>query len=120
MAGLPIAGGNTARRQDAHDGRLKQPNTWRLFDVHGNVFEWVESHRWPRVTEAPATSPSTTREYETCRGGSWLLGPLPSRSAFRKQHKATDVSGDVGFRIAMTLDVAADAASESSSRSRKP
>jgi hypothetical protein len=45
---------------------------------------------------------------------------LPSRSAFRKQHKATDVSGDVGFRIAMTLDVAADAASESSSRSRKP
>lgn len=119
-AELPIAGGNTAREQYAHAVRLKQPNAWRLFDIHGNVFEWVESRRSPRVAEAPATSPSATHEHETCRGGSWLLGPLQSRSAFQKQHKAAGVSGDLGFRIAVTLDVAADAASEASSRARKP
>ena len=119
-AELPIPGGNTASQQYAHEVRLKQPNAWRLFDMHGNVFEWIDGARRPPVMDASATRSSNLAESEACRGGSWLLGPLQCRSAFQKQHKAADVSGDLGFRIAMTLDVADDAASEASSRSRKP
>jgi len=119
-AELPIPGGNTASQQYAHEVRLKQPNAWRLFDMHGNVFEWIDGAGRPPVMDAFATRSSTLAESEACRGGSWLLGPLQCRSAFQKQHKAADVSGDLGFRIAMTLEGADDAASGTSSRSQEP
>ncbi|HBB75158.1 MAG TPA: hypothetical protein DC048_12010 [Planctomycetaceae bacterium] len=119
-AELPIPGGNTASQQYAHEVRLKQPNAWRLFDMHGNVFEWIDGAGRPPVVDAFATRSSTLAESEACRGGSWLLGPLQCRSAFQKRHKAAGVSGDLGFRIAMTLEGADDAASGTSSRSQEP
>jgi serine/threonine protein kinase len=119
-AELPIPGGNTASEQYAHVVRLKQPNAWRLFDMHGNVLEWVDSLHASQGEKVPAKSPSPRHEHEACRGGSWLHSAFQCRSAFYKEHKAGGVSGDLGFRIALTLRMAGDNSSSESWPAREP
>ena len=64
----------------------KRPNAFGLFDMHGNVWEWVQDCFHDNYTGAPAdgsawtTACSSTR---VLRGGSWGGSPAVLRSANR-------------------------------------
>jgi len=80
----------------------KRPNAWGLYDMHGNVWEWVrdwwDPAAYPRMVDTDPTGPAAG-ETRTLRGGSWRRGSLYARSAMRDF--ATDFSrGDIGLRLA--------------------
>ena len=72
----------------------KNPNPWGLFDMHGNVAEWVldayDPGHYASIEESPASSPVNwpTELYpRTVRGGSWDDDPDRLRSAARRASK---------------------------------
>jgi formylglycine-generating enzyme required for sulfatase activity len=81
-----------------------KPNTWGLYQVHGNVSEWVEDSWHPNYDDAPVDgSPwkSDEEAYHVVRGGSWNDYPWCLRASYRQSRwKRTD---KVGLRVAMTL-----------------
>jgi len=88
-------------------GRLK-PNAWGLFDMHGNVSEWVEDCWTPVWSEIPTDGSPFARpsncEMGVTRGGSWLGSARRARSAVRFARFAPAQFPFVGFRVALTLD----------------
>src|SRR5215831_43237 len=83
-------------------GQLK-PNAWGLYDMMGNVWEWVQDWRGPYAAgqqvdpQGPATG--NARGY---RGGGWGYPPIRCRVAFRSYDSPDYVYGTHGFRLAMT------------------
>jgi formylglycine-generating enzyme required for sulfatase activity len=85
-----------------------RPNPWGLYQVHGNVTEWVADCWHPDYTGAPSdgsawrTSAGGDCQEGTIRGGSFLNGPDLLRSAHRRS--SPDMREmSVGFRVAQTL-----------------
>jgi formylglycine-generating enzyme required for sulfatase activity len=79
------------------------PNPWGLYQVHGNVAEWVEDCFEPGYADAPADG--SARAVPSCRhrvtrGGSWLDGPERLRSASRTSAEPDRRAGTIGFRVA--------------------
>ena len=75
-----------------HEVGKKKPNPWGLYDMHGNVAEWVldqydKNFFATLKTGAPALSPvvlPTDKRYpHSVRGGSWDDDPAKLRSAMR-------------------------------------
>ncbi len=83
-----------------------EPNGFGLYDMHGNVFEWVEdcgntTYRWaPKDGSAWTEGDCSLR---VLRGGSWYDSPRLLRSADRFWNYPS-VRDDVrGFRVTRTL-----------------
>ncbi|HET7697173.1 MAG TPA: SUMF1/EgtB/PvdO family nonheme iron enzyme [Vicinamibacterales bacterium] len=81
--------GNSSGRP--HPVARKGPNPWGLFDMHGNVAEWVLDHYDPTFyAQVPARAPGpvllpTHRRYSyVVRGGSWDDPAARLRSAARR------------------------------------
>jgi formylglycine-generating enzyme required for sulfatase activity len=73
-----------------HQVGEKKPNAWGLYDMHGNVAEWVlDRHTpdgYPRASQTPVVNPlvAATEIYpRVVRGGSWVDDPDKLRSAAR-------------------------------------
>lgn len=87
-----------------HPIRQKTPNDYGLYDMLGNVFEWVED--WfdaEYYANSPAENPTGPASGETkvIRGGSWLFhyqGPL--RASCREANDPDTPRSNVGFRCA--------------------
>ena len=82
------------------------PNTWGLYNVHGNVREWVENCYFGSL--ANENSDGSARPISDCRsrvrkGGSWYDHPALLRSAARGIASPDDRRNYVGFRIARNL-----------------
>ena len=82
------------------------PNPWGLYQVHGNVYEWVEDCWNPSYAGAPSdgsawvTGDCTRR---VLRGGSWQFAPWHLRSASRGTVATAADFRVVGLRIARPL-----------------
>ena len=70
-------------------------NAFGLFDMHGNVCEWVEDAWRPNYSTAPSDS-----DRRTIRGGAWDYLPRLLRSAWRDGLPADCRRDNLGFRIA--------------------
>jgi formylglycine-generating enzyme required for sulfatase activity len=84
----------------------KKPNEFRLYDMHGNVWEWVEDCWHDDYNGAPADSSAWTTadcSRRVARGGSWKVAPEYLRSANRRPLLADLQDDDLGFRVAWTL-----------------
>lgn len=76
-----------------HDVGLKKPNPWGLYDMHGNVAEWVldqlTEDGYESIAGDEALSVKEALQWpedvypRTVRGGSWELYPEECRSASR-------------------------------------
>jgi formylglycine-generating enzyme required for sulfatase activity len=83
-----------------------QPNDWGLYQVLGNVWEWVADCYHDSYTGAPTDGSAWTSaecSFRVLRGGSWNSSARDLRSANRYWY-ATDVRrADGGLRLARTL-----------------
>jgi formylglycine-generating enzyme required for sulfatase activity len=80
------------------------PNTFGLYDLHGNVWEWCADH-WHSNYQKASTSGSAWIDLKqinnayVLRGGSWFGYPDDCRSACRFRVNADDCNDVVGFRV---------------------
>jgi len=82
------------------------PNPWGLYDMNGNVWEWVEDCWNQRHEPAPDDGrPRTTGDCSSrvLRGGSWNYNPSALRSGDRYRRSTADRNHFTGFRVARTL-----------------
>jgi formylglycine-generating enzyme required for sulfatase activity len=87
-----------------HPVGQKQPNPWGLYDMHGNVLEWVQdwfgADWW--FSESAITDPHgpSSGDYRVVRGGSWFISANYLRSAYRGGSTPDNRSDNFGFRLA--------------------
>jgi formylglycine-generating enzyme required for sulfatase activity len=87
------------------------PNRFGLYDMAGNIWEWVADCTHDNYVGAPTDGSAwTTADRGNChyhidRGGSWAGGLNLLRSAHRDRTPTVNVSDDLGFRVARTLDL---------------
>jgi formylglycine-generating enzyme required for sulfatase activity len=83
------------------------PNAFGLYDMHGNVFEWVQDVYHASYTGAPENGSVWEREgsewSHVLRGGSWDKSPWYLRSAGRYRIIPVSPDDGAGFRIAKTF-----------------
>ena len=80
-----------------------QQNAYRLYDMLGNVFEWVEDCWHADYRGAPADG-SAWRANGDCtqhnlRGGSWFTSPALVSTSARNRFEGTYRSNSIGFRL---------------------
>jgi formylglycine-generating enzyme required for sulfatase activity len=79
------------------------PNPWGLYQVHGNIWEWVEDCWHENYKGAPVDGTAWTAG-ESCRrvlrGGSWDRIPQALGSAYRTSFSPSYRSNTIGFRVA--------------------
>lgn len=83
-----------------------EPNEFGLYQVHGNVWEWVEDRWHDSYKGAPDNGDAWVggnNFARVLRGGSWDGHPRNLRSAYRFRLDAVDRYYGIGFRVARTL-----------------
>ena len=82
------------------------PNAWGLFDMHGNVWEWVEDwYGSGYYAQSPAVDPPgpISGSYRVLRGGSWNVDSYYCRASSRNYlEPGFDFINYYGFRAART------------------
>jgi len=80
------------------------PNVWRLYDMHGNVWEWCQDWYgdYPTfsVTDPIGTSSGSDR---VARGGCWVNRAQVCRSASRYGNSPDDRNLYLGFRLVLLV-----------------
>jgi formylglycine-generating enzyme required for sulfatase activity len=86
-----------------HAVRQKAPNAWGLYDILGNVWEWVQDYYAPDFYSAsPHLDPTGPRNgtQRVLRGGAWDSDPGAVRVSYRFTNPPGDRVNDFGFRCA--------------------
>lgn len=87
-----------------HPVGQKKPNQWGLYDMHGNVWEWVQDRLHGSYDGALADGSVWEEEngsHRIHRGGSWFRDARYCRSAFRNAPGFRPVT--LGFRLLRVL-----------------
>jgi len=76
------------------------PNAWGLYDMHGNVWEWVQDRKgnYPTGSMTDPEGPSSGA-FRICRGGSWNQNAWVCRSSFRFYSFPSLRKDHRGFRL---------------------
>ncbi len=86
----------------------KRPNPWGLYDMYGNVAEWVADFRW-NYPATPATDPLGTDAgaLRVLRGGQSVVSAggcrSASRSLYRPDYYSPHLLAGNGFRVALNV-----------------
>ena len=101
-----------ARDFKPHPVKLLKPNKWGLYDMHGNVQEWVLDHcKWRSLLRAKVgvitstykdgiTDPLETQgKHRVIRGGGWYQNSKYQRAAYRSYYKPIARRNSLGFRV---------------------
>jgi len=88
------------RRKTISVGTLKA-NSWGLFDMHGNVYEWCQDRygKYPKHAVIDPIGPSSGG-LRVLRGGSWYYSARRCRSAYRYGYGPGDRFRYLGARLA--------------------
>ena len=86
----------------------KLPNQFGLYDMHGNLPEWVQDCWHDHYKKAPNNGSAwltgcSNASARVVRGGSWYSNPDGLRSAWRDRHDQAHPINNIGFRVARTL-----------------
>lgn len=97
---------NTACSDDFSDRTAPsgsfQANAWGLYDMHGNVLEWVADSYHNNYDGAPNDGSiwnESSSSQKVLRGGSWDSSPYGMRSAYRMTSDSSDKDWVIGFRL---------------------
>jgi len=105
----PYAGGGSkgVYRKQTVAGDMFQPNAFGVYNVHGNVYEWVEDCYHSNYTGAPSNGTAWTSGGcggdRVVRGGSWYGIPEHLRSGVRFLFSEDARGNNLGFRVARVL-----------------
>ncbi len=85
----------------------RKANAWSLYDMHGNVDEWVQDVWHDNYaggpTDGSAWMTGGDQARRVLRGGSWVSSPQGLRSAYRLTITPANRFNSTGFRIARTF-----------------
>ena len=98
-------------RRTAPVGSFK-PNAFGLYDMAGNVWQWVQDCFHGDYKEAPTNGSAWTSgdcSNRVVRGGSWNYDPRNLRAALRVWGPTDARVNNLGFRVARTLSARAGA-----------
>jgi formylglycine-generating enzyme required for sulfatase activity/uncharacterized caspase-like protein len=91
------------REQTTPVGSFGVANSFGLYDMHGQVWEWCADHWHDSYEGAPVDGSAWLSDNDNhlrlLRGGSWSFDPGYCRSAFRVGGLPDDAYADVGFRV---------------------
>jgi formylglycine-generating enzyme required for sulfatase activity len=90
-----------------HDVAQKRANAFKLYDMLGNVWEWVNDwygeNYYAAAPEGDPQGPSSGR-YRVLRGGSWDVNAGDVRVSSRRWNKPAPRTDNYGFRCAREVE----------------
>lgn len=92
--------------RQTHAVGQKKPNPWDLYDMHGNVWEWVQDSWHENYKGSPSDGSAwedRNTSYKVSRGGSWYCTAILCRSASRFKRDSENRISNLGFRLLMEL-----------------
>jgi formylglycine-generating enzyme required for sulfatase activity len=94
---------NANSGSQTHDVASLKPNANGLYDMHGNVWEWMQDW-WDQSRPPNAVDPTGPRSgsNRVLRGGGWGNDPQNLRSALRSNSWPGDRDSSIGFRLVRT------------------
>lgn len=93
-------GGNA--ESTTHPVATRRPNSWGLYDMSGNVWEWGwdEYARYDAREQTNPSGPLGVGAYRVLRGGSYVHGAVYARVAGRFRNRPSSSVRNIGFRLA--------------------
>ena len=89
-----------------HNIGSKKPNPLGLYDVHGNVWEWIDDwyvDNYKNTSWDENSNIKGEQKYKVVRGGSWYYYANNTRTAYRSFNRPANSFNDIGFRLSRTL-----------------